>query len=199
MLGPQFSHVLAAARTGAEWAWTSIYNDLAPSLIGYVRARGTAEPEDVVGEIFLQVVRDLPRFVGDERDFRAWVFVIAHHRLLDAGRRRSRRPVELTPDPPEGRSSSPASDEQSIDRIASAGVRRVIAQLPPDQRDVLLLRILGDLTVEETADAVGKSSGAVKALQRRGLEALKRSISDEAVTLRQVPALTEVTWDRLTS
>ena len=83
--------MFAAAQLGAEWAWTALYRDLVPSVRGYVRARGAAEPDDVVGEVFLQVVRDLGRFDGGEREFRTWLFTIAHHRLLDARRRAVRR------------------------------------------------------------------------------------------------------------
>ena len=183
MLGENFSGTLAGARTGAEWAWAAIYRDLAPAVTGYLRARGAHEPEDLTGEVFLQLVRDLPRFQGEEREFRAWTFVIAHHRLLDESRRRARRPVDLEPDGPVVGSDPEDVETQVIASAAAAGVRRIIDQLPPDQRDVLLLRVLGDLTVEEVGRAVGKSSGAVKALQRRGLASIKRTLAQEGVPL----------------
>jgi RNA polymerase sigma-70 factor, ECF subfamily len=88
--GDDFPQVLDAARLGADWAWAAVYRDLAPSARGYLRARGAPDPDDVVGEAFLQVVRDLPRFEGGERELRAWVFTIVHHRLLDARRREAR-------------------------------------------------------------------------------------------------------------
>src|SRR3954471_20934012 len=94
-----FDEVLAAARAGAEWAWERIYGELAPSVAGYLRAHGASEPEDVAGEVFLQVVRGLERFEGGEAAFRAWVFTIAHRRCVDDLRRGARRPVQ------------PASDE----------------------------------------------------------------------------------------
>ena len=64
MLGENFSGTLEAARTGADWAWAAIYRDLSPAVLGYLRARGAHEPEDVTGEVFVQVVRDLQRFNG---------------------------------------------------------------------------------------------------------------------------------------
>jgi RNA polymerase sigma-70 factor (ECF subfamily) len=157
--------------------------DLAPAVLGYLRARRAREPEDLTGEIFLQVVRDLPLFTGGEREFRAWVFVIAHHRLLDEGRREARRPVDLEPDFPAVASEAEDVETQVIEATAAEGVRRIIDRLPPDQRDVLLLRVLGDLTVEQVAQAIGKSPGAVKALQRRGLAAIKRALAEEVVPL----------------
>jgi RNA polymerase sigma factor (sigma-70 family) len=173
-----------AARAGAEWAWTIIYDELAPSVLGYLRARGAAEPEDLTGEVFLQAVRDLHRFEGSGSDLRAWIFTIAHHRFLDERRRAKRRPVE------------PAPDEVLTDRLptadveseALAGVRRdevssIIEALVPAQREVLLLRIVAGLTVDEIANALGKRPGAVKALQRRGIAAIRRELDKGGVSL----------------
>ena len=183
MIGENFARTLDAARTGAEWAWTGIYRDLAPAVLGYLRARRAHEPEDLTGEVFLQVVRDLPRFRGGESEFRAWVFVIAHHRLIDEGRRRARRPVDLEPDAPADPSGADDVETRVIESTVAQAVRAIIDRLPPDQRDVLLLRVLGDLTVEHVARAVDKSPGAVKALQRRGLATIKRMLAEEAVPL----------------
>jgi RNA polymerase sigma factor (sigma-70 family) len=171
-----FDNVLLAARAGADWAWERLYADLAPRVIGYLRARGAAEPEDLAGEAFLQVVRDLPRFTGDERDFRAWVFTIVHRRLVDERRRHGRRPAD--PAPPEevaGRAGAGGDvAEEAMDQVAERRARHAIAQLPRDQQAVMLLRILGDMTVEEVARAMGKRVGAVKALQRRALRRIER-------------------------
>jgi len=163
-----FASVLSAARAGEDTAWERIYRSLAGPVIGYLRAHGAPEPEDVAGEAFLQIVRDLDRFSGDERDFRAWVFTIVHRRLLDARRARSRRPPPAPLDAHE-----PAGGDVVEDARSSLDRERVVAllaDLPPDQRSVLLLRILGDMTIEEIARAMNKRAGAVKALQRRGLK-----------------------------
>jgi RNA polymerase sigma factor (sigma-70 family) len=183
MLENEFPRTLAAARAGGEWAWASIYQDLAPSVLGYLRKRGAADPEDLTGEVFLQVVRDLGSFDGNERDFRAWVFTIAHHRLLDDARRRARRPLEQPSSAAELAEESENAEEEAWRDLASDRVREIIDRLSPEQRDVLLLRILGDLTVNEVAGLLGKSAGAVKALQRRGLEAVQSALAEEGVTL----------------
>jgi RNA polymerase sigma-70 factor (ECF subfamily) len=181
--GESFPHILQAARAGSEWAWTSIYRDLAPPVLGYLRARGAGEPEDLTGEVFLQVVRDLGGFDGGEREFRAWVFAIAHNRLVDERRRNARRPVEPTPDVPTGEYPTPDAEEEALEEVAAERVHRILKQLAPDQGAVLLLRVLGQLTVEEVARVLGKSPGAVKALQRRGLRAVERALVKEGVPL----------------
>ncbi len=179
-MSSNFTSVLEAARAGGEWAWGEIYRELAPSVRGYVRSRGAPEPDDLTGEVFLQVVRDLPRFAGDEPAFRSWVFTIAHHRLLDDARRRQRRPVEpastevLSAALPAGGAGREATERLEDDRV-----RSILGRLSPDQQNVLFLRIFGDLTVEDVAGLLGKRPGAVKALQRRGLAAIRRELERE--------------------
>jgi RNA polymerase sigma-70 factor (ECF subfamily) len=180
----RFDRTLEAARAGSENAWESLYRELSPPLLGYLRARGAVEPEDLLGEVFLQIVRDLPRFDGDERGFRAWAFAIAHHRLLDDHRRRGKRPVEPVPDE-ELLAHAALGDleREALERVRSGEVRDALARLSPNQQSVLMLRLLGDLTVEEVALVLGKRPGAVKAIQRRGLATLRRALS----TLMGVP------------
>lgn len=153
-------------------------------MLGYLRANGAPEPEDVLSEAFLQVARDIPRFEGDERRFRAWVFTIVQHRLIDARRHQARRPVDLVAEPPE--LDRPIADETAEAVLAQIGaeeVRAAIDAVSPDQREVLTLRVLGDLTVDEVAKALGKRPGAIKALQRRGLAAVRRELARRGVTL----------------
>jgi RNA polymerase sigma factor (sigma-70 family) len=176
--------MLEEARQGSEAAWAEIYRDLAPVVLGYLRGNGAPDPEDVLSEIFLQVARDVAGFEGSERQFRSWVFTIAHHRMIDARRHAARRPVELAPEPPEP-PGPPVDDaaEEALARVGAEEVHRVLAAISPEQRAVLLLRVIGDLTIEEVANAVGKRQGAVKALQRRGLAAVRRELAKRGVTL----------------
>jgi RNA polymerase sigma factor (sigma-70 family) len=170
-----FDDVLAAARAGAEWAWVRLYDELAPKVVGYARAHGAADPEDLTADVFLGVVRGLPRFSGGEAEFRTWVFTIAHGRLVDDRGRRRRRPAEAAPPEDIERAAGAGGDvhEDAEARLAHTAIRAAIDELPPDQRSVVLLRIIGDLTIEEIAQVVRKRPGAVKALQRRGLRRLE--------------------------
>jgi RNA polymerase sigma-70 factor (ECF subfamily) len=171
--GLPFDDVLAAAQTGAAWAFEVLYRDLAPSVTGYLRLHGAAEPDDLASETFIGVFTGLGGFSGDEAALRGWVFTIAHRRLVDDWRRRSRRP-QVADDP--GDLAGFCGGDVEDDALAGLGaesVHRLCGELPDDQRSVLLLRILADLTIEQVAQAMGRSVGATKALQRRGLRSLR--------------------------
>jgi RNA polymerase sigma factor (sigma-70 family) len=180
VVGEQFSSVLEAARAGADWAWKILYDSLAPTVVGYLRARGAPDPDGVAGEVFCQLVRDIHRFEGTEEGFRSWVFVMAHHRLLDDLRKRKRRP-EFSTEPAEFSSIGEARDLETevVDRRRADEIREIIEELTTAQRDVLLLRIYGEMSIEEVAAAMGKRAGAIKALQRRGLEAVRRRLDQD--------------------
>ncbi len=180
-IGLNFQTVLDAARTGADWAWTSLYQDLAPAVLGYLRMNGAADAEDITQEVFVAVVRGLNGFEGNEDNFRSFVFVIAHRRMQDAGRHATRHPVDSTPTERLERPGGNVEDE-ALENVQTQRVREAFALLVPDQRDVLLLRIVAGLSVNETAEVLGKSTGAVKQLQRRGLAALQRTTQEQAVT-----------------
>lgn len=183
-LGDQFEQVLTAARAGAGWAAERLWRSLAPAVAGYLRAQGAAEPDDLTSEVFIGVFRGLAAFSGTEEQFRSWVFTIAHRRLVDDRRRLSRRPPPGPLDPDDA--CSPAADSAEHEALGRLGSRQVAAlcdQLVPDQRDVLLLRLVAGLTVDEVATALGRSEGAVKALQRRAVLALRRILERTGVPL----------------
>lgn len=191
--GDRFDAVLAGAREGAEWAWTELYNDLAPVVLGYLRGQGGDHPEDIASEVFLQVVRDLGSFSGDEASFRSWVFTIAHHRLVDARRKARRQPAEATP--VEDLAPHLPVDESEPDALANVTIEELEGLfdcLTDEQRTVLLLRIVGGLTISEVAEVVDKRAGAVKALQRRALNRLRGVLVERTYPLGGAVTLTEV-------
>lgn len=179
MVGERFESVLAAARTGAEWAWTDLYQSFAPAVLGYLRAQKAPEPEDLTAEVFFRVVKSLAQFDGSESDFRSWIFVIAHRKVIDDSRARKRRPSEPVPtETIESRSATGNVEDEALDHLSEIYFRRLMVELTDDQRDVMLLRILGGLTVPEVAAAMGKRPGAVEALQRRAVARLRKRIND---------------------
>ncbi len=196
-----FATMLTAAQAGGEWAYERLYRSLAPAVAGYLRVQGAPEPDDLTSEVFERAFRSLGGFSGGEAQFRSWVFTIAHNRLTDERRRVGRRPVRVDGDISELPAGDvPAGDvptgnvrtgnvptgnveDEAVRRLATERVRRLCEGLAPDQRDVLLLRMLAALTVEEIAEALGKTPGAVKALQRRGLAAIRRQMERQGVPL----------------
>jgi RNA polymerase sigma-70 factor (ECF subfamily) len=182
-LGGDFDLILHAAESGAGWACTRIYEALAPSVTGYLRAQGVSDPEDLASEVFLRVFSRCHAFSGSEAQFRAWVFTIAHSRLVDARRARSRMPEigTLRNEFLDGRfPATAAAEEEAIHRLAIDDVHRLLARLTSDQRDVLTLRVIAQMSVEEVAAALDKPAGAIKALQRRALATLRRTLSQGA-------------------
>ncbi|MBA2498029.1 MAG: sigma-70 family RNA polymerase sigma factor [Acidimicrobiia bacterium] len=183
-VAPVFDEVLAAAQGRAGWAFTQLYESLAPAVAGYIRAQGVSEAEDVTSEVFLAVLAGIQSFAGTEVQFRSWVFTIAHRRVVDARRTAARRPEFDSLDgsataQQDARECTGTAEDEALRSLGTARVEDLLAALAPDQRDVVTLRILADVSLEEVAGVLGKRPGAVKALQRRAMAALRRRLSRE--------------------
>ena len=183
MAVPGFDGVLVAAQEGSEWAWDLLVREFGPRLVGFFRTRGVADPEALTGDVLADLARCINTFDGDESRFRSWVFVIAYRRMSDEWRRRGRRPDEapsgLATQSPD---TAPSAEEEVMEAFGSSEVARMLEALTDDQRDVVNLRVVAGLTLAETAQVVGKPVGAVKALQRRGVAALRREIERRGVS-----------------
>jgi RNA polymerase sigma-70 factor (ECF subfamily) len=138
--------------------------------------------EDVAAETWLQVVRDLSSFIGDVDGFRAWLFTIARHRAIDAARSAAARPLLLVAEVPEtaprGSASSTAAasaESEALERVSTERALELVATLPPEQAEMVMLRVVAGLEVSVVADIVGKSPGAVRVSVHRGLRALSRN------------------------
>jgi RNA polymerase sigma factor (sigma-70 family) len=176
----EFTTVLAAAQHGDDDAIARLYLASVTRVLGYVRAQGVPDAEDVTSEVFVSMVRNLGSFTGDEDDFRGWLFTIAHRRVVDDRRRRGRRPEAPVADEILHALSGAGGDgeTEALERLRVAGVLELLDRLTPDQRAVLLLQVLADLTIAEIAAVVGKPVTAVKALLRRAHGALARLQED---------------------
>lgn len=169
MIGDDFPDIITRAQDGDQRAVEAIYRDLASMVIGYLRVNGSREPEDLAGDVFVDVIRGLGSFTGDEHRFRSWVFTITHRRLVDEFRRRGRRPEDPTPDRQLGELIIDLTDGEgeAMARLRARGVLEALEELSEDQRAVLYLRVVVDLPIAEVARLMGKAETAVKALQRR--------------------------------
>jgi RNA polymerase sigma factor (sigma-70 family) len=159
-------------------AAAELYRQLAPAVLGYLRSQRAPEPEDLLGDVFLDVARNIRRCHGDAEARRRWVFTIAHHRLVDAWRRRAARPTTDGRPPPE----QPVLDEapEEVDPALQAA----IDALTEDQRVVVLLRFVADLSLDDVARITHRRIGTVKALQHRGLAALERALASDLGGIR---------------
>lgn len=172
-----------AARAGGGWAFGRLWEQQAPLVASYLRRRGVRDADDVTSEVFLAAFRGIARFDGDGSAFRAWLFTIAHHKAVDAVRRPARRELlvdtfagsegDLLDDAPR------SAEDEALDRVSAAAALRSLEVLTDDQRDVLLLRVVADLSLAETAQVLGKPVGAVKALQHRALTRLRSAVSPD--------------------
>jgi len=174
---PDFATLLAAAQAGAPWACTTIWVQYAPSVAAFANARGSMEPEDLTSDVFLSVFDQLDRFVGAESEFRSFVFSIAYRRLVDELRKRTRRGDTVEWSDEGDPRHTVSAESEALRRIGEDSAMSLLDGLPEDQRNVMMLRIVADLTVEQIASVLDKRPGAVKALQRRALEALRKKIS----------------------
>jgi RNA polymerase sigma-70 factor (ECF subfamily) len=163
----------------ADWTPTleESYRALAPAVLGYFRSHRVDQAEDLVSDVFVSVARNLCRFHGDADDLRRWVFAIAHRRRVDHVRRwRVRRRV-VAADPPE-RACVDDHRDLDVDLVAALG------ELTAHQREVVILRFVADLRLEDVARIVGRRVGAVKALQARALDRLAQRLDPNASSTR---------------
>ena len=183
MIGGAFGVTLASARTGDEAAFARIFRDIQPALLRYLRVIAT-DPEDVAGETWVQVVTGLRRFRGGEQDFRAWLFTIARHRAADAGRWRARRPaVPFDMTEPAQHLTSPDAADQALEAVSTQAAMALIRSLPPDQAEIIMLRVVAGLDTGDVARIVGKTPGAVRVAAHRGLRRLAGQVAQAGVTL----------------
>jgi RNA polymerase sigma-70 factor (ECF subfamily) len=179
MIGPLFAALLTDAAGGDDAAFGVIWRDLQPGLVRYLNALAPGSGEDLASETWLRVVGGLGRFSGDERAFRSWVFTIARHRAIDRWRRAARRNHDLVP--VDALVDLPAPDDPAaaaLDAISSRAAVDLIATLPPDQAEVVLLRVVAGLEVAEVAALTGKRPGNVRVLSHRALRRLAERLAE---------------------
>jgi RNA polymerase sigma-70 factor (ECF subfamily) len=184
---PDLSSAVADAQAGDPGAFRTLYRDTQPRLLRYLRALVGDDAEDVASEAWLQVARDLSTFHGDYDGFRGWVATIARHRAIDHLRRHSRRPP-TTSVPVEELTELRAADDTAacaMDAVSTDAAVRLIATLPPDQAEAVLLRVVVGLDADSAGKVLGKRAGAVRTAAYRGLRTLAKRLEqagDQPVT-----------------
>ncbi|GAA0466183.1 RNA polymerase sigma factor [Streptomyces stramineus] len=175
----ELTAAVCAAQGGDETAFRTVYRAVHPRLLGYVRTLvGEADAEDVASEAWLQIARDLERFTGDADRFRGWAARIARNRALDHIRMRGRRPAiggdesELATRAGDADTAGEALESLGTDRTLA-----LIAQLPQDQAEAVVLRVVVGLDAKSAAGVLGKRPGAVRTAAHRGLRRLAELVT----------------------
>jgi RNA polymerase sigma factor (sigma-70 family) len=177
---PPLGMLVDDARAGCPVAFERIYRLLAGQVASYLRWHRATDPDGLTNDVFVQVHRNLPTFEGDGTRFRSWLFTIAHHRMIDDRRRANRQPRVQGEVADDGVGCGDVEEDAFV-VLSHDEVRSLVAVLSPEQRDVVLLRVVADLSVEQVARLLGKREGAVKALQHRALAALRRHLAQRSV------------------
>jgi RNA polymerase sigma-70 factor (ECF subfamily) len=172
----------------ADRAFSVLWRDANPALLRYLRVIAPEAAEDVAADTWVQVVRGLAAFRGDEAAWRAWLFTIARHRAIDEGRRRSRRPVVSVPEVADVTSpDNPDPADLVLEKLSTQAAVALIATLPRLQAEVILLRVVAGLDTPTVARLVGRSPGAVRVAAHRGLQRLAATLAEVGVTHGSAP------------
>jgi RNA polymerase sigma-70 factor (ECF subfamily) len=156
--------------------FSAVYRELSPGVLSYLRSRGVEDPEGLTQEVFLALYPKLGDLSGGMKGAKSLAFSVAHARYVDEHRRRLKAPPTTGYDPAADSRCSDSAEDQLLAVESSASVTSLLSTLQRDQQEVIALRVVADLSVETTAEIMGKSPGAIKQLQRRALCRLRKLI-----------------------
>ena len=175
------------AALGEPAAIDSLLRQIRPMIVRYCRARlrhisgHYQAADDVAQEVCIAVLTALPRYRDMGRPFASFVFGIASHKVADAMRSAARLAIP-TQDLPDGPDQRPGPEETAVAYLEAERARALLARLPVNQRELLVLRLMSGLSAEETGDALGMSAGAVRVAQHRALARLRAiALAESAV------------------
>ncbi|MBO9523288.1 MAG: RNA polymerase sigma factor [Nocardioidaceae bacterium] len=173
--------LVAAMRAGDEDAFRQVYRAVQPGLLRYLSVLvGVHDAEDVAGETWAQAIRDLDLFLGSDDAFRGWLTTIGRNRALDLLRSKGRRPILDVPEEEiVGRADGRDTEADALALVGTAEALRLIATLPPDQAEAVLLRAVVGLNAKAAGQVLGKGAGAVRTAAYRGLRSLEKKLQPE--------------------
>jgi RNA polymerase sigma-70 factor (ECF subfamily) len=173
--------LVAAMRRGDEDAFRQMYRDVQPGLLRYLTVLvGVHDAEDVAAESWAQAVRDLDLFIGSQDAFRGWITTIGRNRALDVLRGKGRRPIVDVPvEEMVERTDGRSAEADALALVGTGDALRLIASLPPDQAEAVLLRAVVGLDAKTAGRVLGKGAGAVRTAAYRGLQNLQKKIPPE--------------------
>lgn len=176
---PNLLPAVHAAQAGDEAAFSVLFRDIQPRLLRYLRTIVGPDAEDVASEAWLQIARDLRSFSGDSDGFRGWTATIARHRAMDHRRRMARRPTADLPHEALIELAGEADTSgQALETLSTDTALALIATLPRDQAEAVLLRVVMGLDAKKAAEVLGKRAGAVRTAAHRGLRRLAERLGE---------------------
>lgn len=172
-----FRGTVQAAQDGDQEAFARLWREFQPGLLRYLKIKASPVAEDLAADIWLRILRALPTFEGDEQGFRGWLFTTARNRLTDWYRNGERRPdlieySSLVVMPGVNNVEEEAAEHSATDRAVA-----LIAELPPDQAEAVMLRIVAGMDVARVAQIMDRSPGSVRVLCHRGLRRLEQRLA----------------------
>jgi RNA polymerase sigma-70 factor (ECF subfamily) len=182
----RFDELLAGAASSHPQAVEELFRELQPRLLRFLRSQESRAADDIAAEVWLAVATGISRFEGDWSDFRAWVFAIARRRLADHRRAGARRRTDVVDSEAfEHHRGDDAPDDEALDRISAQQAATLIASvLSGDQAEVVLLRVLADLDVDQVASIMQRSPNWVRVTQHRAVRTLAKRLGPKIVVIR---------------
>ena len=181
-----FDAVVAAARRGDSEAFEKLFRELQPRLLRFLRSMEQRAADDLAAEVWLAVAARISRFEGNWADFRAWVFAIGRKRLADHRRTAVRRrtdPVDRAAF--SSHHAEDAPENETVDKLSGQEAASLITSvLPGDQAEVVLLRVLADLDVDQVAGILQRSPNWVRVTQHRAVANLAKRLGPKIVVIR---------------
>jgi RNA polymerase sigma-70 factor, ECF subfamily len=173
------NRLLSLAKRGDKRAVSEIYEQFFPSVYQFVRLHVEDKPtaEDIASEVFFKLVDTLGKRNGVQTTLRGWLFQVARNEIYKQYGKKHKMPTTTLND------WMPASDDVEADFIQRSGIesiRSALRKLPSEQQEILVLRFAESLSLEEAADFMGKSVSAIKSLQFRATDSLRRLLAQSS-------------------
>ena len=165
-----FKDILLAAQANGEWAWRRIYKEFSPDVLRYIKSMGVKEEEDLLENVLLEMVKKIHTFNGDEKQFKSWLFTIAHSKYVDICRKKNI--IDYV--------DSYDNINQPITECEYDEILNILNILSKEQKEIIILRILIGFDIKETAIILSKKENTVKSLQKRALAKMKKKIISDS-------------------
>ncbi len=168
------------ARAGDKDAFGMLYDHYQPSVYRFLyhRTRSQTLAEDLTSETFFRALRSMDSFRWQGRDFAAWLMTIARNLTTDHFKAGRTRLEMATEDMSPHDDATDGPEDEVIAGLTNAAMLQALTELPTEQRECLVMRFLQGLSIAETALALGRSDGAVKQLQLRGVRNLAKLLPE---------------------